>query len=477
MIGGDFGPYQQSQRTAIYQEHAGHLLKQGSAYRCFCVSQATDDKKYVTSGCYQDCATVSASESSHRSQSEAYTVRLKPPLDAKTRKYPDLVYGNIKRLKRTPGSITVEGADEVDASDTILMKSDGTPTYHFANVVDDHLMKITHVIRGTEWMASTPLHYDLYTAFGWQPPLFAHVGLLLDENKAKLSKRNADIALDVQGLRDEYDILPQTLCNYLALQGWSNFRKDDVMDMAELIQNFDLKFTTGNTIVTFEKMWFLQRNHVLRLCEKAKSTGTLAPIEHLVQRIVSIAEQRYPDVLDELGKEGMSTFCAMILLADNKSYQTAEHFVDRNAYFFRLGADEVPQRIDDQDVDDVLEIVMRQAEKLSEDKPSDTMGRFTAVESMNAWYHTAYSAALLSHVLGPEHEKRILSDLGAGMNSASIIDKLSADSEADLTRYKGLQKVFMKCLREQLCGGKPGPSMGMVMAILGVSECKKRLAR
>jgi glutamyl-tRNA synthetase len=215
-VGGSNGPYWQSERNALYQKHAQDLLDQGAAYRCFCTPQTAGagTAAFVTSGCYQDCSHISTSEASERAESgsELFTVRLKQPENVHKRTYPDLIYGNIKRLKRSPAASTA-GDEEgsLDAADTILMKSDGTPTYHFANVVDDHLMKITHVIRGTEWMASTPLHYDLYTAFGWQPPIFAHVGLLLDKDKAKLSKRNADLALDVKGLREDHGVLPETL--------------------------------------------------------------------------------------------------------------------------------------------------------------------------------------------------------------------------------------------------------------------------
>ena len=253
-VGGPHGPYKQSERTEIYRKHANELVASGAAYRCFCTPQQAGEAQaaYVTSGCYQDCASLPADQATNRAESKAehFTVRLKRPENARKREYRDLVYGKIVPLKKT---VTAAGSEESDAevgADTILMKSDGTPTYHFANVVDDHLMQITHVIRGTEWMASTPLHYDLYHAFGWKPPVFAHVGLLLDKDKAKLSKRNADLALDVRGLREDHGVLSETLCNFLALQGWSNPTKNDVMNMQDLAKTFDLKFTKGCLLYT-----------------------------------------------------------------------------------------------------------------------------------------------------------------------------------------------------------------------------------
>lgn len=231
---------------------------------------------YVTSGCYQNCSSLSSEVSRQRARSgvEAFTVRLLEPADAQKRVYSDLVYGKIQRLKRSPVAPQTTSEDGIgaDAADTVLMKSDGTPTYHFANVVDDHLMQITHVIRGLEWMASTPLHYNIYSAFGWEPPQFAHVGLLVDQNQAKLSKRNLDLALDVASMRDEHGVLPYTLNNFLALLGWSNPTENDVMDIEALIRNFDLKFTKGNTMVRMEKLWYLQKQHVALRCQRAMST-------------------------------------------------------------------------------------------------------------------------------------------------------------------------------------------------------------
>lgn len=116
--------------------------------------------------------------------------------------------------------------------DVILLKGDATPTYHLANVVDDHNMEITHVIRGTEWMSSTGLHVALYDAFGWTPPAFAHVGLLTDQDRNKLSKRNLDT--DIDSMRRDNGLLPETLVNFLALLGWRNPHKDDLMSLDKL---------------------------------------------------------------------------------------------------------------------------------------------------------------------------------------------------------------------------------------------------
>lgn len=138
----------------------------------------------------------------------------------------DLVYGKV-------GKGTKPATKKVDYAydDPILLKSDGLPTYHLANVVDDHHMKITHVIRGTEWLPSTPRHMAMYQAFGWEPPAFAHVGLLVDEEGNKLSKRNMDI--DVASYRKN-GFLPEAVDNFVALLGWSHRNRSDVMSLQEL---------------------------------------------------------------------------------------------------------------------------------------------------------------------------------------------------------------------------------------------------
>lgn len=144
----------------------------------------------------------------------------------------DLIYGRIGRDETRSGKQPLKYG-EAAFEDPVLLKSDGQPTYHLANVVDDHHMHITHVVRGTEWISSTPKHLALYRAFNWQPPVFAHVGLLMDIHGNKLSKRNFDVDLDHYKQRG---VFPETLTNFVALMGWSHSRKSDVMDLSELVE-------------------------------------------------------------------------------------------------------------------------------------------------------------------------------------------------------------------------------------------------
>lgn len=504
-VGGPYGPYQQSERNEIYRRHAHDLLEEGTAYRCFCTPQTAGagSAAFVTSGCYQDCSHLSSFESYARADSggQRFTVRLKQPENVHKRTYPDLIYGNIKRLKRSPGVSAADGEESgLDAADTILLKSDGTPTYHFANVVDDHLMKITHVIRGTEWMASTPLHYDLYTAFGWKPPVFAHVGLLLDKDKAKLSKRNADLALDVRGLREDHGVLPETLCNFLALQGWSNPNKNDVMTMDELAQNFDLKFTRGNTMVLMEKLWFLQKSHVQRLCEETRNGRNKRAIQPVLDKIVPEVERRYPDLASTLPlssqKISVATYCRNILLADSASYQTAAQFVDRNWYFFAYepAASEPDATAKPSDPN---QVTLSQLQDL-------VQALLTSIDPEKPYTNPAYpkpiasaSPSEVAHAKPPTDLERASARIHAYLNheiwqrcahstSAELpftdqpVDiaataRALGDEAEVLKQYRDWQKASMRCLREKLSAGTPGPGVGMLMAVLGYEECCRRL--
>lgn len=178
----------------------------------------------------RQCVTISAVESEERAANgEAHVIRLKAP-DA----YPefcDLVYGMIARSAGGFTAGITHKLGEIAYEDPVLLKSDGRPTYHLANVVDDHLMEITHVVRATEWISSTPKHLALYDAFGWKAPEFAHVGLLVDDAGRKLSKRNLDT--EVAAFRNQ-GFLPEAVLNFAALLGWSHSRRSDVMDLQQL---------------------------------------------------------------------------------------------------------------------------------------------------------------------------------------------------------------------------------------------------
>lgn len=264
-VGGPYGPYRQSERLPLYKKHIQTLLQSGQAYRCFCTADRLDDlnrrrhEKGLGLGydrkCHHSVSPAQAEERAHRG--EAHVIRfLSPP---EWPRYSDLVYGKSQGHGAEKAKRLL--VDEPVFEDVILMKSDGFPTYHWANVCDDHDMDITHVVRGSEWMASTPLHVALYNSLSWTPPAYAHVPLLVDANKQKLSKRNFDS--DITSFRNR-GIFPESLINFAALLGWSHTQKKDVMDLAQLEEVFDLKITKGNTIVSLDKLQYLQEQHARR---------------------------------------------------------------------------------------------------------------------------------------------------------------------------------------------------------------------
>ncbi|KAI9718440.1 MAG: hypothetical protein M1812_004161 [Candelaria pacifica] len=330
-IGGPYGPYKQSENVASYRDTANKLLVSGHAYRCFCstkrlVELASERNKLGLPTDYdRACATISKQESDSRAMIESHVVRLRCP-----NHYPpfkDLIYGTVGKEQQ---SHRVASNHIPTFEDPVLLKSDGQPTYHLANIVDDHRMQITHVVRALEWLSATPKHIFMYEALGWKPPEFAHVGLLLDQSGQKLSKRKGN--LDISYYRDGKDVLSGALINFVSLLGWSHTQKSDVMTLEQLIDSFDLKFTKGNTLVTFEKLWYLQKHHVQLSAERNGPEMT-----EIVHRLLKSLRE-HPE-FDQEGEgmfreRNMTSYVAAIVRADAKGYSTANEFLMRNGFFF-----------------------------------------------------------------------------------------------------------------------------------------------
>jgi len=230
-IGGSYGPYRQSERTEIYQKYAQELLDRGQAYKCFATAGELSEMREVAAkqglraGYDRRYRNLSPQEVTKReAEGQPFVIRLKVPLMG------DCVYEDAIK-----GKVVVPWAD---IDDQILLKSDGFPTYHLANVVDDRLMKISHVIRGDEWMSSTPKHICLYEAFGWAPPIFMHMPLLLGKDGKKLSKRKNPTSIFY--FRDS-GYLSEALVNFLTLMGYSMPGDKELYTLDEMIEAFDPK--------------------------------------------------------------------------------------------------------------------------------------------------------------------------------------------------------------------------------------------
>ncbi len=227
---GECGPYIQSERIDIYKEYADKLVEMGHAYPCFCSEETLEamrkkaDEKHVPFMYDGRCSHLSKDEIKRRIDAgEKYVIRQKMPKDGVS-VVKDVVYGNVK-------------VENSVLEDQILLKSDGYPTYNYANVIDDHLMGITHVIRGNEYLSQTPKYNLLYEAFGWEAPVYIHVPMVLGEDGNKLSKRNGDASfMDLY----EEGYLPEAIVNYLVLLGWSPDTNQEIWTMDELIAKFDM---------------------------------------------------------------------------------------------------------------------------------------------------------------------------------------------------------------------------------------------
>jgi glutamyl-tRNA synthetase len=259
-VGGEYGPYRQSERTAIYLEHVERLISEGHAYRCFATAEELAEMR----------AHQKANKLPHRydrrhrdldgaeieermAGGQPFVVRLRMP-----------VGGETTFVDGLRGEITIRN-EEID--DQILLKSDGFPTYHLANVVDDHLMEISHVIRAEEWIPSTPKHVQLYRAFGWESPQFIHLPLLRNEDKSKISKRKNPVSLHYY---ERVGILPEALVNFLGRMGWSMPDESEKFSLAEMEANFTwAKMGLGGPIFNLQKLDWLNGLYIRELGPEA----------------------------------------------------------------------------------------------------------------------------------------------------------------------------------------------------------------
>ena len=266
---GEYGPYIQSDRVkeGIYQKYIDILIEKGLAYYCFCSKERLDEvrNRQKADGLIPRydglCRSLSIEEAKKRiAAGEEYVVRLKLPTNE------DIEFEDVVK-----GKITINTSD---LDDQVLIKQDGFPTYHFAVVVDDHLMGITHIVRGDEWISSTPKHVFLYDAFGWERPKFVHLPTVLNKQRKKLSKRHDDVsAMDFK----DQGYLPEALVNYLALVGWSPDDNEEIMSMDKLIEKFSFDRVSKNGgIFDRDKLNWVNQ-HYIRALDDEKLKELIKP--------------------------------------------------------------------------------------------------------------------------------------------------------------------------------------------------------
>jgi glutamyl-tRNA synthetase len=250
---GPFGPYIQSQRLDIYNRHAIELVQKGKAYHCFCSSERLEEVRQGQTAAKEratydrHCRDLKREEVETRLRNgERNVIRMKVPLSG------ELTFNDLIR-----GDVSI-GYDVLD--DQVLLKSDGFPTYHLAVVVDDHLMEISHVIRGEEWLPSTPKHILLYQFFGWELPQFAHLPLLLNPDRSKLSKRQGDVAVEDYRAKG---YLKEAIINFIAFLGWNPGDERELFLMDDLVKEFSLdRVGKSGAVFNVEKLDWLNFQHL-----------------------------------------------------------------------------------------------------------------------------------------------------------------------------------------------------------------------
>ncbi|EXJ83928.1 glutamyl-tRNA synthetase [Capronia coronata CBS 617.96] len=424
IVGGPYGPYRQSERIPTYKKHIEKLLTSGRAYRCFCSSERIDElnrrrhDKGLKLGYDRKCTHLSTAEAEERaSRGDQHVIRFRSP--ETWPRYNDLVYGRSGHGAEKTKKLL---ADEPVYEDTILIKSDGFPTYHWANVCDDHEMHITHVVRGSEWMASTPLHVALYESLGWTVPLFAHVPLLVDQNRQKLSKRNFDS--DISGFRAK-GIFPDALVNFAALLGWSHTQKNDVLDLPQLERLFDLKITKGNTIVSFDKLQYLQIKHARRRVEAGGE-----PFEQMIRDVAVAVLHRYgaARVMQVLAKRPLRDVLATILRVGSLPYRSAVDFAEQCSIFFEPASPPTVEQLE-----------------------------HAAIDPAHLHYLRVAASTLC---LVPE------SDWTEAVHHSQLrmLEQVPDESVQDAAKWK---RDLYHYLRWALIGGESGPGVAVTLEILG----------
>jgi nondiscriminating glutamyl-tRNA synthetase len=348
---GEYGPYIQSQRLDIYRKYAQKLLDQKKAYYCFCSAERLDEMRKTQQAQKQapkydrHCLSLSEKDVQERLQKgEKYVVRFKIPEGNTV--FDDLVYGHIE-------------VDNNTLDDQVIMKSDGFPTYHLAVVVDDHLMKISHVFRGAEWIASTPKHILLYNAFGWSDdvPVFCHMANILNADRKKLSKREGSVSVAdfrVQGYTKE------AIVNFIALLGWNPKTEQEIFTMKELIDQFDTKkMNKAGGVFDRDRLSWIAKEHMKKMAiddiydrainflEK-KEYYHIAPSvcreKSYVKRVITVEQDRL-EKLTDIGEENQFFFTDNIVI-DKELLQWKENS-DKQTHHALIKARDILQDIDE----------------------------------------------------------------------------------------------------------------------------------
>lgn len=413
-VGGPYGPYIQSERLDIYKEHAERLIAQGDAYRCYCTEERLEQMRAEQQARgeptrYDRRCRYLTPEERARNEAEGLpsVIRFAAPLEGTTT-YHDFLRGDLT-------------FDNTTIDDMVLLKSDGYPTYNFANIIDDHLMNVTHVMRGEEYIPSAPRYAQVYRAFGWEEPVVVHMPLVLAPDRSKLSKRHG--ALPLLEYRD-MGYLPEAIVNFLVLLGWSYDDKTEFFTLDELVKVFDIS-RIGTSPAIFDKDrldWF--NGHYIR---------KLSPEE--------LTERAMPFLLDgvpEAAHVADRAYITRVLVLDQERFKTLADVPDKTRYFF---------------VEPEYDASLLLGKNMDAEKAADALaGLLPVLADLRDW--------------DAEH---LLATLDKFVTDQGFIR-----TKADGTQVPDRGPVFM-LVRVAVSGRKETPGLPEMLAVLGKEHTLKRL--
>lgn len=346
---GSAGPYRQSERSQIYTDHIQRLLDDGTAFRCFCTSERLDELRRQQMqdksqpGYDGHCLQLSEQECQAKcAAGEPHVIRMKIPGEGEC---------EFKDMLRGPVNIAWSQIDM-----QVLIKSDGMPTYHFANVVDDHLMEISHVIRGEEWINSTPKHILLYQYFGWEMPLFCHMPLLRNPDKSKLSKRKNPTSIRYY---EAMGYLPEALLNYLGMMGWTMPSGEEKFSLGEMEANFDIsRVSLGGPIFDIEKLDWLNGKYIreeLSDADFAQRFASWAFAPEKVAQIVPLLKQRVERFSDVVSLGGFFVDGSLEISEESFAHKSIDSALGAKILQFTLWKLEELEELDRDAVEEQLQ--------------------------------------------------------------------------------------------------------------------------
>ena len=393
-VGGEYGPYRQSERNHIYQSYYRQLLDNGQAYKCYCSEEeleAERDKQMErgeTPHYSGKCRHLTAEERSRmEAEGRKPSIRLKVP-ERKTYTFDDMVKGVV--------SFESEGL-----GDWVMIKKDGSPTYNFAVAIDDHLMNITHVLRGDDHISNTPKQLMVYEALGWQPPLFGHMTLIVNESRKKLSKRDGSIIQFIEQY-EELGYLPEALFNFIALLGWSPQGEEEIFSKDEFIQIFDAaRLSKSPALFDQNKLTWMNNQYV----KKADLDKVMAiSLPHLVKA------GRVPEKLNE--EQAAWTRSLIELLQEKMSF--GAEIVELTDMFFKDEAEyeeEAKEILAGEQVPEVLSAFTQELDRLESFKADEIKAAMKAVQKLTGQkgknLFMPIRAAVTGQTHGPDLPKTI----------------------------------------------------------------------